>query len=394
MRVKSAELQILGKVGTILLVLVALAACRGRSAPDANSVEWNRLAAGLNRPTDLRSTGDSILITERFGLIRRFRAGQLLSEPALDLRDRVGAAQGEQGLLALALDPNFSDNRHIFVYYTDKDGDTVLARHSLPADDSPADPAEGVTILSIEQPFPNHNGGGLAFGPDGYLYLGVGDGGGNGDPHGNAQRLDSMLGKILRLEVGPGAGYRIPPNNPFRDTVGALPEIWALGLRNPWRLAFDSDTGDLYIADVGESRYEEINFQPAGRGGQNYGWNSREGRHPYESDLPSDEFVEPVAEYGHSLGCAVTGGYLLRDTRLPPGWNGLYLFGDSCSGNIWGLEQEAPNRWSSKLLFETAFSITSFGLDPDGQLYLLDYDDADGALYRLDPKTEAGLAQD
>lgn len=379
-------------MGAVLLLLLSLASCCGPSEPDPETVEWTRLAIGLDRPTDLRSTGNSILISERFGLIRRFRAGRLLSEPALDLRDRVGAGQGEQGLLALVLDPDFSINRHIYVYYTDKDGDTVLARHTLPPVGAPAKPAAGVTILKIEQPFPNHNGGGLTFGPDGYLYLGVGDGGGNGDPHGNAQRLDTLLGKILRIEVGSGPGYRNPVDNPFRDTVGALPEIWALGLRNPWRIAFDRQTGDLFVADVGEFRYEEINFQPAGQGGQNYGWNSREGQHAYESGLPSDEFAEPVAEYGHSLGCAVTGGYVLQDPRLPV-WNGLYLYGDSCSGNIWGLERSGPGRWRSQLLFETGFSITSFGTDPNGQLYLLDYDAVEGALYRLDPRPGSGSAQ-
>lgn len=381
--------------GTILLAWLLLFACQPHHQPfpDPDSVQWTKLASGLNRPTDIRSTGDSLLITERFGLIRSFHAGRLMEQPLLDLRELVGAEQGEQGLLSLALDPQFRDNGVLYVYYTDRDGNSVLAEISLPPDGVPADPSALRQILSIEQPFPNHNGGGLAFGPDGYLYLGVGDGGGNGDPHRLAQRLDSLLGKILRIDVRRGPGYRIPADNPFREAVGALPEIWALGLRNPWRIAFDEETGDLFIADVGEFRYEEINWQPAGRGGLNFGWSDREGQHAFNDGQISDDYVDPVAEYGHSLGCAVTGGHIVRDARLPQ-WHGTYLYSDSCSGNMWGLEQERPGRWRSELLLQSGYNVSSFGTDEVGRMYLLDYDGSDSALYRLDPVQPWSSTQD
>lgn len=356
----------------------------GQPWPDEESAEWTPLAIGLNRPTDVRSTGDDLLITERFGLIRVYRAGELLAEPALDLRHLVGSDQAEQGLLALSPDPQFDVNRLIYLYYTDLEGDSVLARYSLPADRTPADPKSGEVILRIDQPYANHNGGGMAFGPDGYLYLGVGDGGGNGDPKGNGQKLDTFLGKLLRIHPQSPAGYRIPDDNPFQDEPAAFPEIWALGLRNPWRIAFDSRSGDLYIGDVGEFRYEEINRLPAGLGGVNFGWNTWEGLHAFEGDLPSSEFMDPVAEYGHSLGCAVTGGAVVYDPRLPS-WSGVYLYGDSCSGNVWGLRQSVGEAARPRLLFQSGLHITSFGSNHDGRVYMLDYDDTQGGLFRLDP---------
>jgi len=232
-------------------------------------------------------------------------------------------------------------------------------------------------LLHIEQPYANHNGGGLAFGPDGYLYIATGDGGSAGDPEGNGQRLDTLLGKLLRLDVDSAEPYAIPPDNPFRD--GTRPEIWAYGLRNPWRFAFDRLTGDLYIGDVGQGDWEEIDFQPAGApGGINYGWNLREGVHPYTSDATAG-LTDPVAEYSHASGCSVTGGVVVRSPSLPE-WTGVYLYGDYCSGRIWGMVRDERGMWQNAALFETGLRISSFGVDAEAEVYLLDHG---GSLYRL-----------
>jgi glucose/arabinose dehydrogenase len=224
----------------------------------------------------------------------------------------------------------------------------------------------------------------LAFGPDGMLYMGLGDGGNAGDPQGFAQNLQSLLGKILRLDVSSGQDYAIPAGNPFANG-GGLPEIWALGLRNPWRFTFDRQTGDLYIGDVGQKGWEEIDFLPAGSsGGANLGWNFREGAHPYQGEPPASlTFLEPIAEYSHTLGCSVTGGVVVRSLNLPE-WQGVYLYGDYCTGRVWGLLQTAPGIWLNAELFKTDFNISSFGEDDDGGIYLLDH--SGGSIYRLAKK--------
>jgi glucose/arabinose dehydrogenase len=224
----------------------------------------------------------------------------------------------------------------------------------------------------------------LAFGPDGYLYIGLGDGGSAGDPQGNGQSLQTLLGKLLRIDVDQGDPYAIPADNPFASG-GGKPEIWAYGLRNPWRFSFDAQTGDIYIGDVGQNQWEEVNFLEAGSpGGVNFGWNFREGTHPYQG-APSEglSLVDPVAEYEHSLGCSVTGGEVYRGMNLP-GWEGVYLYGDYCSGNSWGLLRSADGTWQSQLLFTTGFTIASFGVDDDGEIYLLDLQQGD--IYRLTKK--------
>ena len=349
-----------------------------QSLPDASTAAWVPVVGGLDRPVDLKHAGDGrLFVIEKQGVIRIVRDGVLISEPFVDLRDRVGAGASEQGLLGLAFHPRFGENGRLFVNYTDTAGDTVVARYL--ASGEGADPASEVIILRIAQPFANHNGGSLAFGPDGYLYIGTGDGGSGGDPHGNGQSLNTLLGKILRLDVDGGEPYAIPADNPFVGSGEGAAEIWAFGLRNPWRIAFDRPTGDLYIGDVGQNRWEEVDVVPAGApGGANFGWNVREGLHEYAGDS-TDGLVDPAAEYSHDLGCSVTGGVVVRDPALPA-WDGTYLYGDYCSGRVWGLKRSADGAWLNGMLFETGASISAFGEGADGRVYLLDYA---GTIYRL-----------
>jgi glucose/arabinose dehydrogenase len=318
-----------------------------------------------------------LFIIEKVGRIRIFQDGQLVDFPYLDITDRVGSGGNEQGLLGLAFHPNYEGNGLFFVNYTDRNGDTVLARYRVTADPNVADPSSELVLLRVSQPFQNHNGGVLAFGPDGHLYAGLGDGGSAGDPRGNGQNLDALLGKILRLDVDSAEPYAIPADNPFGN------EIWAYGLRNPWRMSFDSLTGDLYIGDVGQNQWEEIDYEAAGStGGINFGWNYLEGTHPFEGNPPQGaQLVPPVAEYSHSEGgCSVTGGYVYRGTM--PEWNGIYLYGDYCSGIVWGLIQ-SNGGWQNQVLFRGVGRITSFGQDQAGEVYLiLD----SGQILRLSPQ--------
>src|SRR5690606_5939033 len=242
---------------------------------------------------------ESLFIVEKTGRIRRFAGGRLAPEPRLALLGQVAGGY-KQGLLSVAFRPRFEENRTFFVYYTDRRGTVKIDRYQTVPGRYVADPQSRVQVLEIPQPASNHNGGMMAFGPDGYLYIGTGDGGRAGDPWGNAQNLSTLLGKILRIDVDGGEPYAIPPDNPFVDHPEARPEIWALGLRNPWRFSFDRETGDLYIADVGQNEWEEINLQPAeSRGGENYGWNIMEGAHCYQRRCDPEGFVLPVAEYHH-----------------------------------------------------------------------------------------------
>ena len=231
----------------------------------------------------------------------------------MDIHERVGSQGSEQGLLGLAFHPKFAENGFFFVNYTDLQGNTVISRFTGAAKTGQVDPATEKILLQVKQPYPNHNGGGVVFGPDGYLYLSLGDGGSGGDPQNHAQSLDTFLGKILRIDVNQGDRYAIPADNPFAKG-GGLPEIWAYGLRNPWRFSFDLQTHDLFIADVGQNAYEEVDFIPAGSGaGYNYGWRFREGLHPYKNDPPAGlKLVDPVWEYGHDQGCSITGGFVYR----------------------------------------------------------------------------------
>ena len=341
--------------------------------PDPNAYQWALVVSGLDRPVDLQPDGSGrLFIVEKAGRIRILDNGQLLQQPFLDIDARVRNSGNEQGLLGLAFHPQYAQNGRFFVNYTDNDGNDVIARFQASGDPNAADPGSEVKLLTVQDPFPNHNGGVLAFGPDGNLYAGLGDGGGAGDPFGNAQKTDVLLGKILRFDVDSAEPYAIPPDNPFGN------EIWAYGLRNPWRMSFDQATGDLYIGDVGQGDWEEIDYLPANTGaGTNFGWDHREGAHDYEGGGPAG-MVDPVAEYSHPEGgCSVTGGYVYRGGMSE--WNGIYLYGDYCTGLMWGLIQ-VNGGWQKQLLFDADFTITSFGQDDSGELYALS---DNGNIYRL-----------
>ncbi len=341
--------------------------------PDPNAFQWQMIASGLARPDTLSVDGSGrLFVIEKPGRIRIIQNGQLLDQPFLDISNRVGSSGNEQGLLGLAFHPNYSQNGRFFVNYTDNNGNTVIARYQVSSDPNVADPNSEMKLLGVDQPFPNHNGGILAFGPDGYLYAGLGDGGSQGDPYGNAQNTKALLGKLLRLDVDSAEPYAIPSDNPFGN------EVWAYGLRNPWRISFDKLTGDLYIGDVGQNTWEEIDYLPKGSpGGTNFGWNLREGAHDYKGSA-SPDLTEPVTEYSHQEGgCSVTGGYVYRGSM--PEWNGIYLFGDYCTGLIWGLIHSG-NNWQKQQLFDVDFTITSFGQDEKGEVYLVS---DSGGVYEL-----------
>jgi glucose/arabinose dehydrogenase len=345
--------------------------------PNPKGYSWEMVVSGLDRPVDLQYTSDGsgrLFIIEKVGRIRILQDGSLLDFPYLDITDRVGGGGNEQGLLGLAFHPDYEVNGLFFVNYTGNNGDTVISRFRVTGDPNVADPTGEVVLLRVSQPFRNHNGGVLAFGPDGYLYAGLGDGGSGGDPQGNGQRLDTLLGKILRLDVNSAEPYAIPADNPFGN------EIWAYGLRNPWRMSFDGQTGDLYIGDVGQNEWEEIDYVSDGTpGGINFGWNILEGMHPYAGGQ-QDGLTPPIAEYNHSQGCSVTGGYVYRG--FMPEWNGIYLYGDYCTGTVWGLIH-SDGGWQNQVLFSGVGRVTSFGQDETGEVYLvLD----GGQILRLAPR--------
>ena len=328
---------------------------------------------------------DLIFVTEQRGVIHAFAAGQPQqgSHVFLDITDRVNRGGNEEGLLGLAFDPDYRDNGHLYVYYSAANPRrSVLSRFSLgPGNPIVAAPQSEVIIMEVEQPFSNHNGGQIAFGPDGYLYIGLGDGGSAGDPQRNGQNLGTLLGSILRIDVRglpETGGYRIPVDNPFVDTAGARGEIWAFGLRNPWRFSFDKVTGLLWAGDVGQNTWEEINIITKGA---NYGWNIMEGFHCYSPASGCDQsgLTLPIVEYDHSQGCSVTGGYVYRGDRTPA-LQGLYIYGDYCSGRIWALGYQGNAVTQNTLLVESGLSITSFGEDLVGNLYILD---REGGIYTL-----------
>jgi len=358
---------------------------------DAKLVKpWARIkleeyAKGFFQLTYLTHAGDGsqrVFIVEKPGLIKVASGGRVQPEPFLDIRSRVRSQESERGLLGLAFHPDFRKNGRFYVDYTNLDGNTVISEFKVTSDPNKADPASERILLTIQQPAANHNGGQILFGPDGYLYIGMGDGGAAGDPWGNAQNKGVLLGKILRIDVDGGAPYGVPKDNPFVNQASARPEIWAYGLRNPWRFSFDRLTGDLYIADVGQNKWEEIDFVPSGSaGGLNFGWDLMEGSHPFElkNDTDVQNLVSPVVEYGHNLGCSVTGGYVYRGNRYPE-LQGTYFFSDYCSGTIWGLRMREGN-WEWAKFLDPKLRVSSFGEDESGEVYILDY--FDGYIYHL-----------
>jgi glucose/arabinose dehydrogenase len=344
------------------------------------------VVSGLRDPLDLQSSAgdrERLYVVEQAGHIRVVRNGQLASTPFLDVSDRI-ASGGERGLLGLAFHPRFAANGRLFLNYTDRAGDTHLAEFRAGSADA-ADPASERTLLVIPQPFANHNGGGLAFGNDGMLYAGLGDGGSGGDPLGNGQRLDTLLGKLLRLDVDSATPYAVPADNPLRATAGARPEIWAYGLRNPFRFAFDRVSGDLYVGDVGQGAREEVDLGPAARrGGENYGWNVMEGTACYRPASGCDRsgLTLPVYEYGHDQGCSITGGVVYRGCRMPS-LAGSFFFGDYCSGFVRSLR--VVNGVATDVRdwpLAGIQSVSSFGVDADGEIYVVDYG---GSVFRLEP---------
>jgi len=370
----------------VLLFLVPLdpAASAAAEAPRPRISPGAKVAT-VKKPTHVTHAGDGsgrLFITEQKGRIVIVKDGVLLPVPFLDIRDRVSCC-GEQGLLSVAFPPAYRGKRYFYVNYTDTAGDTKVARYRVPKDADAADPASEEIVLTVQQPFANHNGGQLAFGPDGYLYIGMGDGGSANDPHGNGQKMSTLLGKLLRIDVESGVRpYAVPPSNPFVGKKEVRPEIWASGLRNPWRFSFDRATGDLFIADVGQNRFEEVNVQPSSsKGGENYGWNILEGSHCLRSKTcDTAGLVLPGVEYGHDRGCSVTGGMVYRGKALPK-FQGTYLYGDYCSGRIWGMRRE-DGRWTSIELADTKLSLSTFGEDEAGEVYVADH--ANGGIYRLE----------
>lgn len=392
---------VIGKVFTAvtlaaLLVPIVCDSSERRSSPVGRAVAENTAAGvsarfpakltltpfvrGLKNPVTIANAADGsgrLFILEQRGRVRIVKNGTLLPSPFLDISAKVRSG-GEQGLLGIAFPPGFSTGKTFYLNYTNKKGigNTVVASFKVGSDPDRADPTSRKQLLEIVQPYPNHNGGQLAFGPDGHLYVGMGDGGSSGDPKRNGQRKDTFLGKMLRLDVSSGkAPYGIPKGNPFGD------EIWAYGLRNPWRFTFDRANGDLYIADVGQNEVEEIHYQPAGKGaGANYGWNIMEGTQCFRTKECAKNGLElPVAEYYHGKGdCSITGGYVYRGTIKE--LQGIYLYGDYCSGRIWGLKRDGTE-WKTKLLLNTEYAISSFGEDESGELYLADHNG--GTIYRI-----------
>lgn len=354
--------------------------------PVSVRVELQRTAGGLDTPVGIANAGDGsgrLFIVEKAGRIRALVGSTFIDAPFLDITDRVGSSANEQGLLGLAFHPNFANNGRFFVNYTNGEGNTVIARFSVGADPAQADPSSEVVLLTVNQPAANHNGGHLAFGPDGYLYVGLGDGGGSGDQFANGQNGGTLLGAMLRLDVDAGQPYGVPASNPFVGDTAVRDEIWAIGLRNPWRYSFDRLTGDLYIGDVGQNRYEEIDFQPGSSdGGENYGWPVMEGVHcfPENKECGRAGLTLPEKEYDHSQGCSVTGGYVYRGQEFPL-LTGIYVFGDYCSGKIWGLAASDDGGWTVAQLAQADLRLSSFGEDEAGELYLVDM--RQGELFKI-----------
>ncbi len=343
------------------------------------TVSLEKVYSGFKEPLYLVEANDnsgSIYVVEKGGKIIAVNNGS--KKTFLDISERVRDREYERGLLSVAFHPNFQNNGRYFVYYTDVKGAVIISEFN-----SATGNQNEKVLLKISQPYSNHNGGQLAFGPDGYLYIGTGDGGASGDHLNNGQSKLTLLGKILRIDVNREDPYGIPPDNPFVDKTGE-DEIWAYGLRNPWRFSFDPKTGDLYISDVGKSEWEEINFQPANsKGGENYGWRILEGFHTFKNNNETNinTLTMPVVEYNHSEGCSVTGGYVYRGEQYKE-LDGTYFFGDFCTGTIWGLRNR-NGEWEFANFLKTDHMISSSGMDQGGNIYIVDFKSGD--IYKIVP---------
>ena len=362
----------------------------GTPAPGATGgsnpqVALEKVASGFSKPLYVVEPPDGsgrLFVVEQDGKIRILKDGAINSQPFLDAASVITSNGNEQGLLGLAFHPKYKENGRFFVTYTAKNGDNTLAEYHVSNDPAKADAGSAKVLIAIPDFAANHNGGMVAFGPDGYLYLSTGDGGQGGDPKANGQNKDALLAKILRIDVDRGSPYAIPPSNPFA-TGGGKPEVWDYGFRNPWRFSFDRQTGDLWIADVGQNKYEEVNFEPAGsKGGLNYGWNTMEGTHCYQpsNGCNPSGLTLPVNDYSHDDGCSVTGGYVYRGPR-EPALVGAYFFTDYCGGLIWALTKDAAGNWQRTTALDSKLAISSFGEDQAGEVYAVSQDD--GTIYRL-----------
>jgi hypothetical protein len=377
------RLDLLGCIGGLVIIVTGAGSCgsdAGPNLPTGEGVRLLEIASGLNVPLYLTAPpGDlsRLFIVDKAGSIRIVKDGTLLPGPFLDISSQVSGG-AEQGLLGLAFPPDYATSGRFVVHYTDTAGDTRVSIFQVSPNPDSADGASEQVILTADQPFTNHNGGQIAFGPDGFLYLGLGDGGGSSDPEGRGQDLSELLASILRLDVQSGTSYTVPSDNPFvGQQPASRPEVWSYGLRNPWRFSFDRANGDLYIADVGQNNVEEVDVAPAGDGGGkgvNYGWSIMEGNQCYGGgQCDQTGLTLPTFQYSHAEGCSIIGGYVYRGSAIPA-LQGLYFYGDFCQGWVHsfryqgGTATEITN-WPA---LRTSSSLTSFGEDAAGELYVLE----------------------
>lgn len=382
------------KIGFIISVFIIISSFGQPKAVLAQTpLTTAVIQSGLSSPLYVTSPPadlERIFVVEQGGRIKIIKNGSILPNPFLNISTKISCC-GERGLLGLAFHPHYDSNGYFYLNYTNPAGNTVLARYQVSANADSADTSTEQILLTINQPFSNHNGGWIGFGPnDGYLYIATGDGGSGGDPQNNGQKGVTLLGKILRIDVDTTSGYKIPPDNPFVDSTQFEEEIWATGLRNPWRPSFDRLTGNLYIADVGQNAWEEVNFESdTSSGGVNYGWRLKEGIHCFNPPANCDTLgitTDPIYEYPHSAGCSITGGYVYRGCAIPD-LQGTYFFGDYCTGRVWSFRYDGTD--TSGFQERTAelgvgfFNISSFGEDVQGGLYIVGHNN--GTIYKIIP---------